>query len=54
MTPDITPGLEETKSLIAALSDLIQNGVEETTITITTKDDWEFSVTVKVISWGAF
>ena len=52
MTSDI-PGMEEAKSLIVALSDLIEEGAEEITQTITTENDWEFSVTVKVIRWGA-
>lgn len=51
MTEDI-PGAKECRAFIAALTEYILAGADEVTQTISTKNGWEFTVTMKVTKRG--
>ena len=51
MTDDI-PGVKECRAFIFALSEYIFAGANEITHTLSTKNGWEFTVTLKVTKRG--
>ena len=52
MSDDFMPGSEEARKLIVSLQEFFEMGAEEITQKISTANDWEFEVTVKVVRWG--
>lgn len=53
MSDDFMPGSEEALKLIVSLKEFFDMGADEITQKISTANDWEFVVTVKVVRWGA-
>lgn len=45
-------GAKEARKLIVSLQEFFEMGAEEITQKISTSNDWEFEVTVKVVRWG--
>lgn len=52
MTDEFMRGAEEARKLIVSLHEFFEMGAEEITQKISTSNDWEFEVTVKVVRWG--